>query len=196
MYEVFFVFTSTGFYQCAPYTWLYPTSKEVLAAARLKPIGEYIALRRQRAAALVVQRPVMEACRNTEAICGTSICQYWWDQAIDWDLAEDAAKCRATRIALCRAAVITAREEPEPGPPNNIASPGSVRGPIMGTGLYVNAFAATATTIAAEGGRIIALIPDAAEAEGGPPTDDVRAPMPGQQGRVLDPHELTMDAPK
>ena len=35
-------------------TWLYPKSKEVLDVARLKPIREYIALRRQRVAALVV----------------------------------------------------------------------------------------------------------------------------------------------
>ena len=45
-------------------------------------------------------------------------------------------------------------------------------------------------------GHIIALIPDAAEAEAGPPTDDMRAPMTGQQGRVLDPRELMMDAPE
>jgi len=52
-------------------TWIYPKSKEVLAAARLKPIGEYITLRRQRVAALVVRRPVAEACRETEAMRGT-----------------------------------------------------------------------------------------------------------------------------
>ena len=73
----------------------------------------------------------------------------------------------------------------------------------MGTGIYINPFAAPATTTAAEGGRVIAPSrrdvtpnPDAAEAEVGPRTDDDRAPLPGQQGRVWDPRELMMDAPE
>ena len=72
----------------------------------------------------------------------------------------------------------------------------------MGTGIYINPFAAPATTTAAEGGRVIAPPravtpnPDAAEAEVGPRTDDDRAPLPGQQGRVWDPRELMMDAPE
>ena len=73
----------------------------------------------------------------------------------------------------------------------------------MGTGIYINPFAAPATTTAAEGGRVIAPPrrvvtpnPDVTEAVGGPPTDDARAPMPGQQGRVWDPRELMMDAPE
>ena len=161
----------------------------MLAAARLKTIGEYIAVRRQRAAALVVRRPVMEACRETEAMRGTPPRQYWWDQAIDWDLAEDAAECRATRIALCRAAAIAAQEEPGPGPPNNTAPPGAAREPIMGTGVYINPFAAPATTTAAEGGRVItplqrdiAPIPDAAEAEGGPPRTMIGHRCPVSRG--------------
>ena len=115
--------------------------------------------------------------------------RYWWDQAIDWDLAEDEAERRATRIALCRAAATAAREEPGPGPPNTTAPPGSVRGPIMGTGLYVNPFAAPATTTAAEGGRVItplqrdiAPIPDAAEAEGGPPRTMIGHRCPVSRG--------------
>ena len=102
----------------------------------------------------MVRRPVMAACRETEAMRGTPPRQYWWDQAIDWDLAEDEAERRATRIALCRAAAIAAREEPGPGPPNSTAPTGSARGPIMGTGLYANPFVAPATTTAAEGGAV------------------------------------------
>ena len=72
----------------------------------------------------------------------------------------------------------------------------------MGTGIYINPFVAPATTTAAEGGRVTAPPravtpnPDAAEAEVGPRTDDDRAPLPGQQGRVWDPRELMMDAPE
>jgi hypothetical protein len=71
----------------------------------------------------------------------------------------------------------------------------------MGTGTYVNPYAAPATTTAAEGGRVIAPmqrvvtpIPDATEADGEHPTDDIWAPMPDQQGRAWDPRELMMDA--
>ena len=72
----------------------------------------------------------------------------------------------------------------------------------MGTGTYVNPFAASATTTAAEGGRVIASPravtpnPDATEAVGGPPTDEAWAPMPGQQGWVWDLRELMMDTPE
>jgi hypothetical protein len=118
----------------------------------------------------------METCRETERIRGTPRRQYWWDQAIDWDLAEEAADCRADKIALARAAATAAREELGTEPPDGAAPPGSVRGPIMGTGPYINPFAAPATTTAAEGGRIIAPNPDAAEAEGELPTDDAGAP--------------------
>ena len=72
----------------------------------------------------------------------------------------------------------------------------------MGTEIYINPFVAPVTTTAAEGGRVIAPPravtpnPDAAEAVRGPPTDNIWAPTPGQQGRVWDPRELMMDAPE
>ena len=84
-------------------TWVYPKSEEVLKAARLRTIEEYIAARRQRAAALMVGRPVLEMCRNAERMRGSAPRQMWWDQAIDWDLAEEAAAARAAKVAGCPA---------------------------------------------------------------------------------------------
>ena len=53
-------------------TWVYPKSADVLRAARLKTVREYVATRRQTAAALVVGRPVLEECRRTERRRGTA----------------------------------------------------------------------------------------------------------------------------
>ena len=72
-------------------TWVYPKSAEVLRAARLKTVGEYVATRRQTAAALVVGRPVLEECRRTERRRGTATHPMWWDQDVDWEAAYEAA---------------------------------------------------------------------------------------------------------
>ena len=74
----------------------------MLDTACLKPIGEYIALRRQRAAALVVQRPVMVACRETEAMRGIPPppAPVLVGPGHQLYLAKEDAKCRATRILL------------------------------------------------------------------------------------------------
>ena len=59
--------------------------------ARLWTIREYIATRRQTAAALVVGRPVLEECWRTERRRGTVARLLWWDQDIDWEAAYEAA---------------------------------------------------------------------------------------------------------
>ena len=71
-------------------TWVYPKLAEVLKAARLTTVREYIATRRQTAAALVVGRPVLEECRRTERRRGTATRPMWWDQDVDWELAYEA----------------------------------------------------------------------------------------------------------
>ena len=84
-------------------TWVYPKTSEVLAAARLKTMKEYISIRRQRAAALVVRRPVLIACRGAERMDGTAPRQYWQDQGIDWQLALEVAEARNASDALVAA---------------------------------------------------------------------------------------------
>ena len=70
---------------------MYPQSADVLRAARLKTVREYVATRRQTAAALVVARPVLEECRRTERRRGTATRPMWWDQDVDWEAAYEAA---------------------------------------------------------------------------------------------------------
>ena len=72
-------------------TWVYPKSAKVLRAARLRTVREYVAMRRQTAAALVVNRPVLKECRRTERRHGTATRSMWWDQDVDWEVAYEAA---------------------------------------------------------------------------------------------------------
>ena len=64
-------------------TCVYPKTPEVMAVARLKTMKEYITIRWQRAAALVVRQPILSACREAERMSGTAPRQYWQDQGID-----------------------------------------------------------------------------------------------------------------
>ena len=57
----------------------------------MKTVREYIATRRQTAAALVVGRPVLEECRRTERRRGTATHPMWWDQDINWEAAYEAS---------------------------------------------------------------------------------------------------------
>ena len=47
-------------------SWVYPKSADVLRAARLRTIGEYIARRRQTVLRAIVDRPILEECREAE----------------------------------------------------------------------------------------------------------------------------------
>ena len=47
-------------------TWVYPKSAEVLRAARLRTIGDYIARRRQTVLQAIADRPILEECRWAE----------------------------------------------------------------------------------------------------------------------------------
>ena len=72
-------------------TWAYPKSVEVLRVARLKTVREYVATRRQTAAALVVGRPVLKEYRRKERRRGTATRPMWWDQDVDWEASYEAA---------------------------------------------------------------------------------------------------------
>ena len=83
--------------------WVYPKTSEVLAAAPLKTMKEYITLRRQRVAALVVRQPVLIACREAERMSETAPRQYWQDQGIGWALTLEAAEAPKASDALVAA---------------------------------------------------------------------------------------------
>jgi hypothetical protein len=60
--------------------WIYPKSKDVLAAARLKPVATYIRRHRHNIAKTIEGRTLLEECRGTERRLGSQSRQFWWDQ--------------------------------------------------------------------------------------------------------------------
>ena len=71
-------------------TWKYPSSVDVLEEVGLKPIREYIEVRRQTVANYIVNRPIFDLCMDAVRRRGTSHRLYWWEQPVDWDLARAA----------------------------------------------------------------------------------------------------------
>ena len=61
-------------------TWVYPHSADVLQAARLKTVAEYIARRRQTVLRSVADRPILEECRGAERLRGSPVRPKWWEQ--------------------------------------------------------------------------------------------------------------------
>ena len=59
-------------------TWVYPKSAEVLRAARLRTIGDYIDRRRQTVLQAIADRPILEECRGAERRRGSPTRLYWW----------------------------------------------------------------------------------------------------------------------
>ena len=58
-------------------TWVYPHSADVLQAARLKTVAEYIARRRQTVMRSVADRPILEECRGAERLRGSPVRLSW-----------------------------------------------------------------------------------------------------------------------
>ena len=64
-------------------TWVYPHSADVLQAARLKTVAEYIARRRQTVLRSVADRPILEECRGAERLRGSPVRLSWWEQEFE-----------------------------------------------------------------------------------------------------------------
>ena len=54
----------------------------VLHAARLKTVAEYIAKRRRTVHRTIVDRPILEECRGAERLCGSPVRLQWWEQDV------------------------------------------------------------------------------------------------------------------
>ena len=67
-------------------SWVYPKSADVLRAARLRTIGEYIARRRQTVLRAIADRPILEECREAERRRGIPTRLYWWEQEFEEEL--------------------------------------------------------------------------------------------------------------
>ena len=64
-------------------SWVYPKSKDVLRAARLRTIREYVAKRRQTVLRAIADRPILEACRGAERLRGSPVRLSWWEQEFE-----------------------------------------------------------------------------------------------------------------
>ena len=67
-------------------SWVYPKLADVLQAARLQTIGEYIARRRQTVLRAIADRPILEECRGAERRRGSPTRLYWWEQEFEEEL--------------------------------------------------------------------------------------------------------------
>jgi hypothetical protein len=71
-------------------TWTYPNSTEVLDEVRLKTIAHYISERRQHIASYIVDKPIFQSCVDGVRRRGSSVCQFWWAQSMDLEMAQAA----------------------------------------------------------------------------------------------------------
>ena len=67
-------------------SWVYPKLADVLRAARLRTIGEYIARRRHTVLRAIADRPILEECRGVERRRGSPTRLYWWEQEFEEEL--------------------------------------------------------------------------------------------------------------
>ncbi len=71
-------------------TWTYPNLTEVLDKVGLKTIAHYIGVRRQHVASYIVDKPIFQSCVDGVRKRGSSVCQFWWAQSMDLDMARAA----------------------------------------------------------------------------------------------------------
>ena len=65
--------------------WVYPKSKDVLAATRLKPVTTYIVWRQQNIAKTTEGGILFEECREAEKQHGSPPYQFRWEQEMGLD---------------------------------------------------------------------------------------------------------------
>ena len=63
-----------------------PQVREVLRAARVRTIGDYIARRLQTVLQAIADRPILEECRGAERWRGRPTHLYWWEQEFEEEL--------------------------------------------------------------------------------------------------------------
>ena len=68
-------------------TWMYQNLMVVLDEVGLKTIAHYIGVRRQHVASYIVNKPIFQSCVDGVRRHGSSVCQFWWTQSIDLEMA-------------------------------------------------------------------------------------------------------------
>ena len=69
--------------------WVYPHTADVLRAAGLRTLEQYIDKRRHTIANTIRGRPILEECKRTERVTGTSRRLNWWQQRMDYSGEEE-----------------------------------------------------------------------------------------------------------
>jgi hypothetical protein len=67
--------------------WTYQKSVAVLDKVGLKTIAHYIGVRRQHIASHIVNKPIFQSCMDGVRRRGSSVCQFWWAQSMDLEMA-------------------------------------------------------------------------------------------------------------
>ena len=78
-------------------SWEYPDSAEVLKAACLHTVEDYIQVRRHTVMKFVSERPIYRYCREAERRRGSGSHLYWWNQPME--LEETSAEAEAAAEA-------------------------------------------------------------------------------------------------
>jgi hypothetical protein len=71
-------------------TWMYPNSVDVLNGIGLKTIAHYIAVHWQHRANYIVNKPIFLTCVSGGRRRGSSVHQFWWEQSMDLEVAQEA----------------------------------------------------------------------------------------------------------
>ena len=71
---------------------VYPKSADVLRAARVMTLAEYITARRQNILRTIADRPILEECRGAERQRGSPPRLYWWEQEVEEELSSEEEK--------------------------------------------------------------------------------------------------------
>jgi hypothetical protein len=69
-------------------TWKYPSLKDVLKAAGLQMIGNYIGVCWETIACFIVDQPLFALCWDGEKKRGSMRCKFWWEQPMSINVAE------------------------------------------------------------------------------------------------------------
>jgi hypothetical protein len=70
--------------------WTYPNSAAVLDKVGLKTFPHYISMRRQHIAGYIVNNPIFQLCMDRVRRHGSGVCQFWWAQSMDLEMARAA----------------------------------------------------------------------------------------------------------
>jgi hypothetical protein len=80
-------------------TWSHPNSAAVLEKVRLKTIAHSIGVQRQHIASYIVDKPIFQSCVDGVRRRGSSVCQFWWAQPMDLEMARVARIVRPVVVS-------------------------------------------------------------------------------------------------